>query len=80
MIKNIAEAKAQLSSLVEEVLKGNEVILAKAGKPVVRLVVFEYSSQPRKPGALAGRISIAPDFDTLPPEESEAFGMVDERK
>lgn len=73
--RNISQAKAELSALIEEVLKGNEVILAKAGKPVARLVAYRGPSQPRKPGCMAGGISIAPDFDSLPDDIAEAFGM-----
>ncbi|MBI3471501.1 MAG: type II toxin-antitoxin system prevent-host-death family antitoxin [Candidatus Solibacter usitatus] len=58
---------------MEEVLKGNEVILARAGKPVARLVAYNGPSRPRKPGAMAGRIWIAPDFDTLPEDIADAF-------
>ena len=75
MVRNISEAKAELSALIEEVRKGNEVILAKAGKPVARLVAYHGPAKPRKPGSMAGEIWIAPDFDTLPEDMEEAFGM-----
>ena len=78
VITNISHAKAQLSALVERVQAGEEVIIGKAGKPVAKLVPFEASDQPRIPGALRGRIEIADDFDTLPSELQEAFGMVAE--
>ncbi|MCU1235520.1 MAG: prevent-host-death family protein [Candidatus Solibacter sp.] len=80
VIRNISEAKAELSALIEEVLKGNEVILAKAGKPVARLIAYQGPSRPRKPGALAGQISIAADFDSLPDDMAEAFGMHERAK
>jgi prevent-host-death family protein len=79
VIKNISEAKAELSALIEQVLKGNEVILAKAGKPVAKLVAYQGAAEPRKPGALAGQIWIAPDFDTLPDDIASAFGALEER-
>jgi antitoxin (DNA-binding transcriptional repressor) of toxin-antitoxin stability system len=75
VIRNISEAKAELSALIEAVLNGNEVIIAKAGKPVVRLIAFRGPTSPRTPGAMAGEISIAPDFDTLPDDMAEAFGL-----
>ncbi len=72
---NIHEAKTHLSRLVEDVAAGEEVIIAKAGKPVARLVPFEKPATPRKPGALRGLIKIAEDFDApLPPEIGEALG------
>jgi prevent-host-death family protein len=79
VIRNISEAKAELSALIEEVRKGKEVILAKAGKPVAKLVPYRGPAQPRTPGSLAGEIWIAPDFDTLPEDLAEAFGMREPR-
>lgn len=60
---------------MEEVQKGTEVILAKAGKPVARLTAYRGPVGPRTPGSMAGKIWIAPDFDTLPDDVAEAFGM-----
>ncbi len=74
-ITNISEAKAQLSALIERVLAGNEVIIGKAGKPVAKLVPYERSEETRYPGALRGKIKIAADFDDLPGDVAEAFGM-----
>ena len=79
LVRNISEAKAQLSALVAEVQKGNEVILARAGKPVARLVPYSGPSRPRSPGSMAGQIWIAPDFDALPDDMAEAFGMQEPR-
>ena len=79
MVRNISEAKAELSALIEAVQKGTEVIIAKAGKPVARLVPFRGATRPRTPGSMAGEIWIAPDFDTLPDDMQEAFGMKDTR-
>ena len=74
-IRNISEAKAELSALIEGVQKGDEVIIAKAGKPVARLVKYAGATEPRTPGSMAGQIWISPDFDTLPDDIAEAFGM-----
>ena len=78
-MRNISQAKAELSALIKEVPKGNEVILAKAGKPVARLVAYRGPTRPRTPGSLAGQIWIAPDFDALPEDMAEAFGMREPR-
>jgi prevent-host-death family protein len=75
VVRNISQAKAELSALIEEVLKGNEVILAKSGKPVARLVAYRGPSRPRTPVSMAGDISVAADFDSLPDDIAEAFGM-----
>ena len=77
-ITNISEAKAQLSSLIKKVISGQEIIIAKAGQPVAKLVRFERRDEDRRPGALRGKISIADDFDDLPEDIAKAFGMVDE--
>ena len=77
LITNISKAKAQLSALIEKVMAGQEVIIGKAGKPVAKLVRYEQSEKPRHPGVLQGKIKIANDFDELPKDVAEAFGMVD---
>ena len=78
VMRNISQAKAELSALIEQVLNGNEIIIAKAGKPVAKLIPFKGSAKPRVPGALAGKIRIAADFDTLPEDIAAAFGMTGE--
>ena len=75
VVRNISQAKAELSALIEEVQKGEEVILAKAGKPVAKLIPYSGPARPRTPGAMKGEIWIAPDFDILPDDIAEAFGM-----
>ena len=75
VVRNISEAKAELSALIEAVQNGSEVIIAKAGKPVARLIAFRGPSRPRTPGSMAGEIWIAPDFDALPDDIADAFGM-----
>ena len=74
-IIDISKAKAQLETLIERVLRGEEVVIGKAGKPVARLVKYERQEVARRPGALAGQITIAPDFDELPNDIAEAFGV-----
>jgi prevent-host-death family protein len=74
-ITNISEAKAQLSSLIERVSSGEEIIIGKAGKPVARLIRYENNRRPRRPGALKGKIKIAEDFDELPDDIASEFGM-----
>ena len=79
VVRNISQAKAQLSALLEEVQKGNEVILAKAGKPVAKIIAYSGPDRPRTPGSMSGEIWMAPDFDTLPEDIAEAFGMREPR-
>ncbi len=73
-ISNIHEAKSQLSKLVEMAERGEEVIIARAGKPVARLVPYRPSAEPREGGQWKGRVRISQDFDELPPDIAEAFG------
>ena len=75
-ITNISEAKTQLSALIEKVINGEEVIIGKAGKPVAKIVPYDVCEAPRIPGALRGKIKMAEDFEELPEEIAEAFGMV----
>ncbi len=78
LVRNISEAKAELSALIEAVQNGSEVIITKAGKPVARLVAFRGPARPRTPGSMAGEIWIAPDFAGLP-DDMAAFGVDDSR-
>ena len=73
-IVNISEAKAQLSALVAQVMRGKEVVIGRSGTPVAKLVPYDRSTEPRKPGALRGKIRMAEDFDELPQDIAEAFG------
>ncbi|MGO8754516.1 MAG: type II toxin-antitoxin system Phd/YefM family antitoxin [Gallionellaceae bacterium] len=67
-IVNIHEAKAHLSRLVEEVSKGQEIIIAKSGKPMAKLTGFSPAKPVRMPGFLKGKIKIADDFDAPLPD------------
>jgi len=69
---NIYDAKTRLSELVERAARGEEVIIAKAGKPMARLVPMRLAE--RKPGRLKGKIKIAADFDApLPGDVLDGF-------
>jgi prevent-host-death family protein len=67
-IVNIHEAKTHLSRLLARVSGGEEIIIAKAGKPIARLVPMAPKLTQRVPGGAAGKIIIAPDFDAPLPE------------
>lgn len=71
---NMLEAKTHLSRLVQEAARGKEVIIARAGEPVAKLVPFRQDHAPRKPGGRwRGKVRMAPEFDTMPPEVLAAF-------
>jgi prevent-host-death family protein len=74
---NIHEAKTHLSKLVEIAAAGEEIIIAKSGKPVARLVAISKEPTPRKKGLLEGRIEIKPEFDQPLPDE--AIGLFEGR-
>jgi len=73
IIVNVHEAKTQLSRLLERVREGEEIVLAKAGKPCARLVPLE-ESKPRVPGIVDGRVDDA-FFEPLPEEELKSWGQ-----
>jgi prevent-host-death family protein len=60
---NIHHAKTHLSRLIEDVASGNEVLIAKGGKPMARLVPLGRDDSPRRPGLLKGKLRIADEFD-----------------
>ena len=73
---NIHAAKTQLSRLVDQAAAGEEIIIAKAGRPVAKLTALNAGEarQKRVLGSLAGRAVIPPDFDApLPDEVLDAF-------
>ena len=62
----IHEAKATLSRLIEEALSGQEVVIARRNKPLVRIVPLEQPASHRRIGSAKGKIQISSDFDELP--------------
>ncbi len=70
---NMHEAKTRLSSLVERALAGEEVIIAKAGTPLVRLVPVGLPGERREAGRFRGQIKLAEDFDQTPEELIRSF-------
>lgn len=70
---NVHQAKTQLSRLLEAVESGEDVVIARAGVPVARLVAVR--TDERRPGRLSGVLRIGADFDApLPDEITEGFG------
>lgn len=65
---NIHEAKTHFSKLLARVREGEEIIIAKAGKPIARLVPVVERQARRLPGSARGRVTIAPDFNAPLPE------------
>ena len=71
---NLYEAKTNLSSLVERAAAGEEIVIAKAGRPLARLVPLAKRTKPRELGLLAGQVCIAGNFDDpLPADMLQAF-------
>lgn len=61
-IINVHQAKTNLSKLIENVLSGQEIIIAKAGKPVAKIIAYKENANTRKPGLLKGKILLSNDF------------------
>lgn len=70
---NMHEAKSQLSKLGELAWQGEKIVIAKAGKPYLDLIPHREKTEPRKPGRLKGKISIADDFDQTPDDLIDSF-------
>jgi len=72
----IHKAKTELSRLIERVCRGEEIVIARGKKPVVRLVAVEDKQGQRKPGALRAKLKVGPEFfEPLPPDELDAWGQ-----
>ena len=73
---NVHEAKTRLSQLLAEVEAGGEIVVARNGKPVAKLVPFQAEARKKlRLGTWKGRIWMSPDFDApLSPEELKAWG------
>jgi prevent-host-death family protein len=63
---NVHEAKTHLSRLLERVEAGEELVIARAGRPVARLVPFRQRTTSREPGVWRGSVTLADDFDRTP--------------
>ncbi|HVB16040.1 MAG TPA: type II toxin-antitoxin system Phd/YefM family antitoxin [Stellaceae bacterium] len=70
---NLYDAKTNLSKLVERAAAGEEIIIAKAGKPKAKLVPYRPPAEPRKPAHALGLTFIADDFDTAMPDLEAVF-------
>lgn len=71
---NVHQAKTHLSKLLERVRAGEDVVVAKSGKPVARLVPIEPARAPRKPGSAKGLFRMSDDFDDpLPDDVLDSF-------
>lgn len=68
-IVNIHEAKTQFSKLINQALEGEEIIIAKGGKPLIRLTPYSENIEPRKGGQLKGMLVISDDFDEPLPDD-----------
>jgi prevent-host-death family protein len=69
---NMHEAKTQLSKLVDEAVKGEPFVIAKAGKPMVKVTMID-AAEPRRIGFLEGQFKIPEDFDTMFGDDIQAM-------
>jgi prevent-host-death family protein len=63
---SIHDAKTHFSRLVARAEAGEEIVVRRGAKPVAKIVAYHAPTKPRQPGALKGKIVIAPDFDDIP--------------
>ena len=73
---NVHEAKTHFSRILEQVSTGEEVIISKSGEPVAKVVPLRRKVQRTGRGSIAGSIHIPDDFDELPDDVADAFGML----
>ena len=74
---NVHEAKTQLSRLLQAVEEGEEIVIARNGTPVAKLVPHVEERKPREPGWAKGRVWMAPDFDEFDEQLARDFGLLD---
>lgn len=70
---NVYEAKTHLSQLLDLAASGEEVVIARAGRPMAKLIPYQVKQQSRKPGSWKGKVKISKDFDELPENLSRIF-------
>lgn len=71
---NIGEAKLHLPELIDRAAAGEEIVIARAGKPVVRMVAYQEATPPKRtPGGWKGKVKMSRDFDELPGSITAAF-------
>jgi prevent-host-death family protein len=73
----VTEAKTQLSSLIERVTDGEEIVIRRGQRPVAKIVAYTAEPKSRKPGGLEGQIWMSKDFDEPDEEIERLFGMRD---
>ena len=74
---NIHEAKTQLSRLVDRAAKGESFVIAKAGKPLVKVTAIDAPAEPRRLGFLKGEIAVPDDFNRMGEREIAALFGID---
>ena len=70
---NIHEAKTNLSKLIDQAVKGEAFVIAKAGKPLVKVTALNAPAAPQRLGFLAGEVAVPEDFDRMGEAEIEAL-------
>jgi prevent-host-death family protein len=70
---NMHEAKTQLSKLVDGAVKGEPFVIARAGKPLVRVSALDAPAEPQRLGFLAGEVAVPDDFDRMGAAEIAAL-------
>ena len=70
---NLHEAKTHLSRLVDRAAAGEEIVIARSGKPVAKLIAFDRDATPRQFGSMRGLIDVADDFDA--PLPADVLGL-----
>lgn len=78
-IHTLSEVKARLSAIVDQIERGDEVIITRMGRPVARVVPYKIGATESRLGFAAGKVRISADFDQWDEEEARALGLVDDK-
>ncbi len=74
---NISEAKAKFSDVVERVLHGEDIIVTRMGRPVVKITRYRPAQEHRRLGLFEGQIELAEDFDEWPDDVARSLGIME---
>ena len=76
-IHTLSEAKARLSAILDQIERGDEVVITRMGRPIARLIPYAASHRGSRLGFAVRQIRIADDFDTWGEDEASALGLMD---
>lgn len=77
-VHSLSEVKARLSAIVDQIERGDEVVITRMGRPVARVIPYTADSAGSRLGFAAGKVRVSEDFDQWDEDESRALGLIDD--